>query len=107
MPLMTVINNFIFALVSIVGGVLTIEQGLLIGTVVSFLSYSKQFAFPLNAIAGMFNTIQTALAGAERVFEILDSPEEAADVPGAIEVKDPKGCVVFDDVSFSMTIHLY
>ncbi|HBN83296.1 MAG TPA: multidrug ABC transporter ATP-binding protein, partial [Clostridiales bacterium] len=101
MPLMNVINNFVFALVSIIGGILTIEQGLVIGTVVSFLSYSKQFAFPLNAIAGMFNTIQSALAGAERVFELFDSKEEPSDLQDAIDIKNPKGYVVFDDVSFS------
>lgn len=72
-----------------------------VSTVVSFLSYSKQFAHPLNSIAGMFNTIQSALAGAERVFEILDSEEEAADPEGAADLEHPKGHVVFDNVSFS------
>ncbi|MEG1687694.1 MAG: ABC transporter ATP-binding protein, partial [Angelakisella sp.] len=70
MPLFNVINNLIFALVALVGGIFSVLYGLSVGTVVSFLSYSKQFGQPLNAIAGMFNTIQSALAGAERVFEI-------------------------------------
>lgn len=101
MPLMNVINNFIFAVVAIVGGVLSVEYGLAIGTVVSFLSYSKQFSQPLNSIAGMFNTIQSALAGAERVFEILDTVEEKEDIHGAIELKSPKGDVEFKNVCFS------
>jgi ATP-binding cassette, subfamily B, multidrug efflux pump len=101
MPIMNVINNFIFAVVAIVGGVLSISYGLAIGTVVSFLSYSKQFAQPLNSIAGMFNTIQSALAGAERVFEILDQEEEIADRKDAIEMKNPKGEVTFEDICFS------
>ncbi|WP_297424895.1 ABC transporter ATP-binding protein [Clostridium sp.] len=101
MPLMNVINNFIFAVVAIVGGVLSVGYGLSIGTVVSFLSYSKQFSQPLNAIAGMFNTIQSALAGAERVFEILDSEEETADVENAIRIENPKGEVIFENVFFS------
>lgn len=101
MPLMNVINNFIFAVVAIVGGVLSVGYGLSVGTVVSFMSYSKQFSQPLNSVAGMFNTIQSALAGAERVFEILDSEEESEDVENAIDMEAPNGEVVFEDVCFS------
>lgn len=101
MPLMNVINNLVFAVVAIVGGQMSVKQGLSIGIVVSFLSYSKQFAQPLNSLAGMFNTIQSALAGAERVFEILDSEEEAGDKEDAIVMNHPIGSVDFDQVSFS------
>lgn len=101
MPLMNVINNFIFTMVAITGGILSVEYGLAIGTVVSFMSYSKQFAQPLNSVAGMFNTIQSALAGAERVFEMLDSKEELADIENAIEIEAPKGDVTFEEVCFS------
>jgi len=101
MPLMNVINNFIFTATAISGGILSVGYGLSVGTVVSFLSYSKQFAQPLNSIAGMFNTIQSALAGAERVFEILDSEEEAADSEDAMEADQLRGEVTFDNVSFS------
>lgn len=101
MPLINVINNLIFTIVAIVGGILSVGYGLAVGTVVSFLSYSKQFARPLNSVAGMFNTIQSALAGAERVFEILDTLEEKKDDEDAIELKLPKGEVEFKDVSFS------
>ena len=101
MPLMNVINNFIFAIVAIVGGIMSVGYGLAVGTVVSFLSYSKQFSQPLNSIAGMFNTIQSALAGAERVFEILDSEEEPEDVEDATYVDQPNGDVTFENVCFS------
>jgi ATP-binding cassette subfamily B protein len=101
MPLLNVINNLIFTIVAFVGGVLSVGYGLSVGTVVSFLSYSKQFAQPLNSVAGMFNTIQSALAGAERVFEILDNAEEPADAENAIDMQHPKGDVVFEDVCFS------
>lgn len=101
MPIMNVINNLIFALVAIVGGVLSISYGVSVGTVVSFLNYSKQFSQPLNSIAGMFNTIQSALAGAERVFEILDLEEEPKDILNAFDIQTPKGNVTFDDVCFS------
>lgn len=101
MPLMNVINNLVFAVVAIVGGALSVGSGIAVGTVVSFMSYSKQFAMPLNSIAGMFNTIQSALAGAERVFEILDYKEEPADTLDAADMTAPKGEVLFDNVSFS------
>ncbi len=101
MPLMNVINNLIFAIVSIAGGILSVSYGVAIGTVISFLNYSKQFAQPLNSIAVMFSTIQSALAGAERVFEILDFEEEPADINNAIEMADPKGEVTFQNVVFS------
>lgn len=101
MPLMNVINNFVFAVVAILGGILSVSHGLKVGTVVSFLSYSKQFAHPLNSVAGMFNTIQSALAGAERVFEILDYEEETKDRPDAIEIQNPVGEVSFHQVCFS------
>lgn len=101
MPLMNVINNLVFAMVAIAGGILSVGYGLAVGTVISFLSYSKQFSQPLNSLAGMFNTIQSALAGAERVFEILDHKEEPSDIENAIELENPKGEVAFENVSFS------
>ncbi|OQA73369.1 MAG: putative ABC transporter ATP-binding protein [Firmicutes bacterium ADurb.Bin248] len=101
MPLMNVINNLTFTLTAIAGGVMSVSYGLAIGTVVSFLSYSKQFAQPLNNIASLFNSIQQALAGAERVFEILDRAEETPDTPDAVALTSPKGGVSFENVCFS------
>jgi ATP-binding cassette subfamily B protein len=101
MPLMNVINNLSFTIIACTGGLLTIKGIVTIGVVVSFLTYSKQFGQPLNNISGMFNTIQLALTGAERVFEILDEKEEARDRDGVKEFKNPKGKVEFRDVSFS------
>ncbi len=100
LPLMNVLNNFIFTVVAFAGGVLSVNYGLSIGTVVSFLSYSMQFSQPLSSFAGMFNTLQSALAGAERVFEIMDIAEETPDAPDAIELQQPKGDVVFEHVNF-------
>lgn len=101
MPLMNVINNLIFTMVAVTGGILSVGYGLSVGVVVSFLSYSKQFGQPLNSIAGMFNTIQSALAGAERVFEIMDQQEEPGDCKDAVWMGEPKGNVSFEKVSFS------
>jgi ATP-binding cassette subfamily B protein len=72
-----------------------------VGVIVSFLTYSKQFGQPLNNIAGMLNTIQSALAGAERIFEILDEREETPDRANAITLHNPAGKVEFKNVSFS------
>lgn len=103
MPFMNVINNLSFALIACAGGILSLKGGITLGVVVSFLTYSKQFGQPLNTIAGMFNNIQSALAGAERVFEIMDEEEEAPDQPGIKELTHPKGEVEFCNVSFSYT----
>ncbi len=101
MPFMNVINNLCYALLACIGGILSVGGSVTVGVVVSFLSYSKQFGQPLNSIAGMFNSIQSALAGAERIFEILDESEEAPDSVGAADRKTAKGKVEFRDVSFS------
>lgn len=100
MPLMNVINNVGFAVVAAAGGALAVRGMITVGTIASFLSYSRQFSRPLNDLANIFNTLQSAVAGAERVFEILDEEEEPEDLPGAQELKNPKGHVVFDNVTF-------
>jgi len=101
MPFMNVINNLSYALIACIGGILSVTGSITVGVVVSFLSYSKQFGQPLNNIAGMFNSIQSALAGAERIFEILDESEELPDCDDAVEQKIINGKVEFRDVSFS------
>ncbi|ARU62130.1 multidrug ABC transporter ATP-binding protein [Tumebacillus avium] len=100
MPIMNVINNLGFAVVAVVGAVLAIQGDVTIGIIASFLTYSRQFVRPLNDLANTFNVLQSGVAGAERVFEVLDEQEEPADRPGAVELKDPKGHVVFENVSF-------
>jgi len=101
MPLSNVINNLIFALVAITGGYLLNKGVVTLGVVITFLTYSKQFIGPLNGIANIFSTIQSALASAERVFDVLDLDEESKDAPNAIDVIAPKGEVTFENVSFS------
>jgi len=100
MPLMNVINNLGFAVVALVGGVLAIQGQITVGVIVSFLSYSRQFSRPLNEIANTFNTLQSGVAGAERVFEVLDEQEESEDVEEAEVLEDVKGEVVFKNVTF-------
>ncbi|HEY5584439.1 MAG TPA: ABC transporter ATP-binding protein [Ruminiclostridium sp.] len=101
MPFMNVINNLSFTFIACGGGLLAVDGKMTVGVVIMFLTYSKQFGWPLNNIAGMFNTIQSALAGAERVFEILDEEEEVPDKKDVKEFDNPKGKVEFKNVSFS------
>ncbi|OUQ88948.1 multidrug ABC transporter ATP-binding protein [Brevibacillus brevis] len=100
MPIMNVINNLGFAMMAIVGGVLAVKGLITVGVIASFLSYSRQFVRPLNDLANIFNVLQSGVAGAERVFEVLDEQEEPVDSPGATVLAQPKGHVVFDQVSF-------
>jgi ATP-binding cassette, subfamily B, multidrug efflux pump len=100
MPLMNVISNIGFAAVAGVGGILAVKSLITVGTIASFLSYSRQFARPLNELANIFNTLQSAVAGAERVFEILDEREEPEDVKAADILENTEGHVVFEKVAF-------
>ncbi|TGB00480.1 ABC transporter ATP-binding protein [Sporolactobacillus shoreae] len=103
MPLMNVINNLGFTAVASVGGFLAVKGMITVGMIASFLTYSRQFSRPLNDVASIFNTLQSAVAGAERVFEILDEREEPDDRTNAKGISVFKGRIVFDDVSFGYT----
>jgi ATP-binding cassette subfamily B protein len=100
-PLMNLLNNLSFALVVIVGGLLVIKGSITVGVIVSFTNYVRYFTRPLNELANQFNMIQSAIAGAERVFEILDEKPEPEDYPLADQLQKIRGEVRFKDVSFS------
>lgn len=100
-PLMNVLNNIGFAIVALSGGWLAVKQIITIGTIAAFINYTRQFTRPLNELANQINTIQSAIASAERLFEIMDEPPEPPDPPDAIELKSVKGDVEFRNVSFS------
>lgn len=100
MPLMNVINNIGFAVVAGVGGILAVKNIVTVGIIASFLSYSRQFSRPLNDLASIFNTLQSAVAGAERVFETLEEKNEEEDVVDSRILYKPQGNVIFKDVSF-------
>jgi len=101
MPMMNVINNIGFTAVASAGGMLAVRELITVGVIASFLSYSRQFVRPLNEAASIFNTLQSAIAGAERVFEIMDEQEEQEDMPGAKILENPRGHIAFENVSFS------
>lgn len=100
MPIMNVINNLGFAIVAVVGGILAVKHAITIGAIASFITYSRQFVRPINDLANIFNILQSGIAGAERVFEVLDEQEEPADLPEAIPLENPKGHVIFENISF-------
>lgn len=104
MPILNVINNIGFAAIAIVGGVLAVNELITVGVIASFISYSRQFVRPLNDLASIYNILLSGMAGAERVFEVLDEEEEVIDSPNAISLENPKGNVVFDDVSFGYRV---
>ncbi len=100
-PLTNLVNNMGFALVAGAGGWMVVAGLATVGTIASFINYARQFTRPLNQIANLYNTIQSAIAGAERVFEILDETPEIQDVPDARPLERIRGDVIFDDVCFS------
>jgi ATP-binding cassette subfamily B protein len=98
-PIMNCISNAGFVLVAFSGGIAALDGLLTIGTVSAFLIWAKQISRPINDIAQLFGTIQTALAGAERVFELLDEKDENNE--GDQTLDHMKGEVEFKDVTFS------
>jgi ATP-binding cassette, subfamily B, multidrug efflux pump len=100
MPMMNVIGNIGFATVAVTGGVLAARGMVSVGVIAAFVGYSRQFVRPLNEIANTYNTLMAAVAGAERVFEVLDEAEEPADAPDAVELGRPRGEVELKGVSF-------
>lgn len=100
MPIMNIIGNIGFVAVAIVGGVLAVKGMITVGVIASFLTYSRQFVRPLNDLANIYNVVLSGVAGAERVFEILDEQDELSDPLDAVPLQNPKGHVVFENVSF-------
>lgn len=100
MPLTNVINNLNFVIVAVVSGILAANGRISVGLISSFLLYSRQFSRPFVDIANIYNNFQTAVAGAERIFEILEEEPEPADAPDALPLTAPRGEVEFSHVTF-------
>ena len=99
-PIMNFLNNLSLAVVAGVGGLMVVQGTATVGTIAAFINYTRQFGRPLNEIANLYNAIQSAIAGAERVFAVIDEPAEV-DPPDAISLSEIRGEVVFDEVTFS------
>lgn len=100
MPLTNVLGNFFVIVLAGLGGVLALQGLVSVGTIAAFINYGQNFINPLRLIANMYNSVQAALAGAERVFEIIDSPTEPADTPDALALQPMRGDVCFENVHF-------
>ncbi|HHW26019.1 MAG TPA: ABC transporter ATP-binding protein [Firmicutes bacterium] len=99
-PLMGFVNNLGYVIVSVAGGLLVMRQAIAIGDIQAFINYSRQFTQPISQTANIANIIQSTVASAERVFEVLDEAEEAPDKEDAPVLQDVKGLVEFKDVRF-------
>ena len=99
--LMNLLNNLSFTIIAAVGGYFALKGVISIGVMVIFTEYSRQFTRPLNELANQFNTLLSAVAGAERVFVILDEVTEEEDERGAEVLQNVAGRVAFEHVSFS------
>lgn len=98
-PIMNVINNIGFVIIAAFGGFFALKGIISIGVVSAFIVYAKQFGRPINEIAQVYGQIQTAIAGAERIFALME--EKSEDKSGAHDMKNTKGVITFKDVNFS------
>ena len=101
-PVMNMVNNLGLAIVACTGGYLAVQGSVSVGEIATFVNYAGRLSFPLNQIAQLFNSIQSALAGAERVFDLMDEISEV-DLPNAEALGSVRGEVVLDNVDFSYT----
>jgi ATP-binding cassette, subfamily B, multidrug efflux pump len=99
-PAMTFISNLNYVAIAVIGGLRVASGQMSLGDVVAFIQYSRQFTFPIIQTASIVNVLQSAVASAERVFELLDEREESADPVLAPAYREPVGAVTFEDVSF-------
>lgn len=99
-PLTFFVNNMGLVIVAFAGGYMAVQGDVTIGVIAAFISYVRQFGRPLGQVANLYNSIQSALAGAERVFETIDEFPEVPDSPDAVALEQVRGDVVFDQVCF-------
>ncbi len=98
MPIMMFVGNLNYVAIAVIGGLRVASGNLSLGEVQAFIQYARQFTQPLSQIASMVNLLQSGVASAERVFELLDAPEEEAELSGTLPAG--RGEVRFEDVSF-------
>ena len=100
MPLMRFVGNLGYVLVAVVGGTMVTQNAISLGDVQAFIQYANQFTMPITQLANIANVIQSAIASAERVFELLDEPEQVPEVAKPAIVQVPQGAVQFQHVKF-------
>lgn len=100
MPLINFVGNLGYVAIAVVGGVFTSRGIITIGDIQAFIQYSRQFTMPITQMASIANVLQSTVAAAERVFELLDEEEELADLSDAVVLANPRGEILMDNVSF-------
>lgn len=100
MPLMNLIGNIGYVAISVVGGILVSGKSITVGDIQAFIQYARQFTMPITQTANIANIIQSTIASAERVFELLDEPEEVPEREGRLSSAEVKGDVAFRGVKF-------
>ena len=100
-PAMMFFGNLNYVAIALIGGLRVSSGQMTIGDIQAFIQYSRQFTQPLTQLASMINVMQSGIASAERVFELLDAEEESDEVAVPLEVPEPEGRVEFEHVSFS------
>jgi ATP-binding cassette, subfamily B, multidrug efflux pump len=103
MPLTGVLGNFFVIVLASLGGWFALQGLVSVGTIAAFINYGRNFTSPLTQLANLYNSIQAALAGAERVFEIIDTPSEIADAPDSLQISPVHGDVSLRNVQFAYT----
>ncbi|GAA3063793.1 ABC transporter ATP-binding protein [Streptomyces glomeratus] len=99
-PLMMFVSNLNYVLVAVVGGLRVASGSLSIGDVQAFIQYSRQFSMPLTQVASMANLVQSGVASAERIFELLDAEEQGSDPVPGVRPEELRGRVALENVSF-------
>ncbi|WNS44875.1 ABC transporter ATP-binding protein [Paenibacillus sp. MMS20-IR301] len=102
-PTTRLVNNITFSVIAMIGSAIVIGGHLSVGDLSSFLIYSNLFAKPFNEITGVITQLQSATASAQRIFTVLDLPQEAPDAPDAHVLQGSQGTITFDQVSFAYT----
>lgn len=101
MPLMGLVNNIGYVIVAVVGGIFVTRRAVEIGDIQAFIQYARQFSQPITQTANIANIIQSTIAAAERVFELLDEEEAVPDPADPVRLERPRGEIRFEDVRFS------
>jgi ATP-binding cassette, subfamily B, multidrug efflux pump len=102
-PFMALTNNLGYVAIAVAGGIMVTSRAIAIGDIQAFIQYSRQFTMPITQTAQIANILQSTIASAERVFELLDQSEEQPDRADAALISAPKGEVRFENVTFSYT----
>lgn len=100
-PMTALVSNLIYVAIAVLGGYRVATGSMSLGDVQAFIQYSRQFGMPLAQIAGLMNVVQSGVASAERLFELLDAPEEEPDKKSSSKINRAVGEVIFENVTFS------